>query len=77
MPIDNLEDRGIEMNGSKSKEYCKYCYQNGAFTDPSMTLEQMQALVSTKLTEMQVPDAILQNSMQMLPSLRRWKKQHA
>ena len=40
-PIDNVEDRGTEKDGSKSALYCKYCYQNGQFTDPNMTLERM------------------------------------
>jgi hypothetical protein len=25
LPIDNIEDRGIEKDGSKSDLYCKYC----------------------------------------------------
>ena len=33
-------DYGTEKDGSKSKDYCKYCYQNGEFTS-DVTLEEM------------------------------------
>lgn len=75
MPIDNIEDRGTERDGSRSKEYCKYCYQNGKFTDPDMTLEKMKNIVTTQMNKMSLPPVTLQKSLDYLPHLKRWQKQ--
>ena len=73
MPIDNLADRGTERDGSKSSEYCKYCYQNGAMVNPGMTLEEMKALVITQMKKMNLPPAIIEASVKSLPNLKRWR----
>lgn len=76
MPIDDVELRGTEKDGSKSTEYCKYCYQNGAFVNPHMTLEQMQSLVIEKMDENKLPEDILEAAVTRLPHLKRWNKVH-
>ncbi|UQT47544.1 zinc ribbon domain-containing protein [Flavonifractor plautii] len=40
MPIDAPALRGTERGGTPSEHYCKYCYQEGAFTG-EMTMEEM------------------------------------
>lgn len=72
MPIDNSEDRGTEKDGSKSNLYCKYCYQNGAFTAPDMNLEQMKNIVLNQMRKLKLGDDIIQLSINNLPHLRRW-----
>lgn len=74
MPIDNIGDRGKEENGSVSNEYCKYCYQRGVFTAPGITMEAMKAFMQSKMQEMKIPGHIVQQSLEMLPHLKRWKK---
>ena len=65
---------GSEKDGSINKIYCSSCYQNGVFTSPNMTLEEMQKLV----------DGILKNEMKwwkpfrwlatkQMQKLERWK----
>ena len=73
MPIDNIADRGTEKDGSKSSEYCKYCYQNGAFINPNMSFEEMKSLVITQMKRLNLPDGIIQNSVRSLPDLKRWR----
>lgn len=37
MPLENPEDFGTEKDGGKNADYCRYCYESGAFTgDVSM-----------------------------------------
>ena len=72
MPIDNVADRGTEKDGSKNSEYCKYCYQNGAFINPNMSFEEMKSLVITQMEKMNLPADIIQNSFRSLPNLKRW-----
>ena len=43
MPLDRPEDAGTEADGTPSGDYCRYCYQNGAFTAPEATMEDMIA----------------------------------
>jgi hypothetical protein len=76
MPIDKMEDRGTEKDGSKSSEYCKYCYQDGKFTDPNLTLEGMQKIVATQMNLMNLPQTVLQQSLALLPQLKRWKAEN-
>lgn len=33
--------RGTEKNGSKSAKFCQYCYQDGSYTHPHATFEEM------------------------------------
>lgn len=40
MPMTEDSQRGTNADGSKSADYCCYCYQNGAFT-ADCTMEQM------------------------------------
>lgn len=77
MPIDAEEHRGTEMDGSKSTTYCKYCYQNGAFTDPGMTLGQMKETVTTEMKKRDIPENIIQQSLNSLAGLKRWEKNGA
>ncbi|WP_129045576.1 zinc ribbon domain-containing protein [Companilactobacillus metriopterae] len=40
MPL-NSENLGTESDGSKSSKYCNYCYENGKFIEPDITIEEM------------------------------------
>jgi len=73
MPIDNADDRGTEKDGSKSTEYCRYCYRDGAFIMPEMTFNEMKALISMQMQKMGLPDEIIQKSLKSLPHLKRWQ----
>ncbi|PUZ29756.1 hypothetical protein DCC81_10045 [Chitinophaga parva] len=73
LPIENPEDRGTEANGSKSDLYCKYCYQNGHFTDPDMTLDRMKKIAEEEMKKQQLPGNVIKQAMDMLPRLQRWK----
>ena len=74
MPIDNSDNKGTEKDGSKSEMYCKYCYKDGVFTDPGMTLDRMLDIAKTEMKKQNLPASIIQQSVNMLPHLERWKK---
>lgn len=40
MPLRRDEDAGTEADGSLSAGYCTYCYRDGRFTEPDLTMEQ-------------------------------------
>lgn len=79
MPLTD-ENRGTNADGSRSEDYCTYCYQSGKFTqDFTMNqmvefclqfLDQMNAHTGQKLTPLQAKEQMLQ----YFPHLKRWKE---
>lgn len=74
MPIDNPEDRGSEKNGTVSQEFCKYCYKDGAFTNPGLSLDEMKKKVESEMRRQRFPDSLIQKALTALPYLKRWNK---
>lgn len=75
MPM-NEEFYGTESNNEKNQEYCIYCYENGAFKQPDLTMDQMieTCVPFMKNKGMKEEEAReLMNSC--LPQLKRWKKE--
>ena len=72
MPLDNSEMLGTERDGTKNQEYCKYCYRQGAFVNPDMTLGQMSSFITTKMKSMNMNEDIIQKAVSSLPYLNRW-----
>ena len=75
MPLDNDQMKGTEKDGSKSNEYCVYCYTNGAFTSPDLTLDGMKEIVKTQMTLRKLPPDLINTTLSMLPTLGRWQVQ--
>jgi len=74
MPLINDELLGTEKDGSKNREYCKYCYQDGSFVNPEMSLDEMTSFISKKMKEMNINEAITNIAVNSLPNLKRWKE---
>lgn len=76
MPITDPNLHGTEQDGSASPHYCKYCYQNGAFTG-DMTMEEMIDFCTPFMVqghpEMTAEQAKTQ-MRQFFPMLLRWRK---
>jgi radical SAM superfamily enzyme len=77
MPIDKPEKMGTEKDGSKRKEYCTYCYQNGSFVNPDMKLEEMKTLVKDQMEKRKIDTGIINMAVSSLPNLKRWKNKMA
>ena len=76
MPMGKTDEMyGTESNGNKSLDYCKYCYDNGAFTNPNCTLEEMIETVTAIMVKdfgFAEGDAKKQ-CKEGIPTLKRWK----
>jgi len=72
MPLENDLMLGTEKDGSKNRQYCKYCYQDGAFVNPKMTIGEMTTLVKGKMQEMKLDQEIINKTVNGLPYLNRW-----
>jgi predicted DNA-binding transcriptional regulator YafY len=69
-------NRGANADGSPSGDYCRYCYENGAFT-AEQTMEQMvESCLPFCLEAGVYPDAqtARREMLRLFPTLKRWKK---
>ncbi|MBK9737501.1 MAG: zinc ribbon domain-containing protein [Saprospiraceae bacterium] len=73
MPLDNDELKGSEKNGSKSNEFCIYCYEKGVFKNPSISLAGMKDMVKSQMVKMNLPEQQIKAAVAELPKLARWK----
>lgn len=64
---------GSNANGTKSEKYCSYCYSEGKFTRPEITVNQMHEFVVEKLVEMKYPKFLARLMTMQLPKLERWQ----
>lgn len=76
MPMgDTNEFYGTKAGGEKSADYCKYCYEDGAFTFHG-TMEEMIAICVPHMVQNN-PGMTEQQARQMMgqffPSLKRWQ----
>jgi radical SAM superfamily enzyme len=66
---------GTNADGSKNEEYCKMCFENGAFTEPDLKLQEMikksvrHMMNHLKMEEEQAE--VMANAM--IPPLKRWR----
>ena len=77
MPLsDAFGNFGTNSDGSKNPEYCSFCFQNGAFTNPNQTLEEMiQSSIENMTTDLGAPvDKATELANRVIPKLRRWQK---
>ncbi|KAF6566913.1 effector binding domain-containing protein [Paenibacillus sp. EKM202P] len=74
MPLEHEDQYGTDAQHNNTDEYCKYCYKEGAFVQPDLTMEGMiQQCVPILVEEgMQAEEAtsMLRN---YLPHLKRWR----
>ena len=67
------ENGGTNSDGSKSAEYCSYCYKDGAFLSPEInTAQKMQAFCIGKMKEMGTPGFVAWLFTRNIPRLGRW-----
>ncbi|MDD1728320.1 MAG: zinc ribbon domain-containing protein [Methanospirillum sp.] len=74
MPLLSQTDYGTEADGTSSSQYCHYCYQKGAYTDPNATVDQMAEKAGAIMTQMfaMPPDKAKEFSKMQIQNLYRW-----
>lgn len=76
MPMGNTDEMyGTNADGSKSADYCKYCFENGTFTSDCTMDEMIEACIphmvaaNSAMTE----DDARKMMQEFFPTLKRWK----
>jgi hypothetical protein len=75
MPLIKESDIGTNEDGSQSEEYCRFCFQEGKFTNPNLTMEEQieKGIVISK--KMWIPeDKAREIANNTIPKLKRWQK---
>jgi hypothetical protein len=69
------EELCTNADGSKSDDYCIYCYNGGAFVNPEITMEQMVNYRAKEMVNMIInPDAGRKLLSEWFSGLKRWRK---
>ena len=77
MPLSqDFGNFGTNETGAPVSEYCMFCYQNGAFTNPDQTVEEMIASsVENMTTDLGMPpEQATELANTVIPSLGRWQR---
>jgi len=64
---------GTNADGTISKVYCGYCFENGKFIHPDWSVNQMQEFVKNKMKEMGFPGFLARFFTKRIPKLKRWQ----
>ena len=76
MPMGATDEMyGTNADGSKNKDYCKYCFENGAFTTNCTMDEMIEICVPHMVSahsDMNEDDA-RKMMHESLPKLKRWQ----
>ena len=74
MPLKQDPQGGASnADGSKSTEFCSYCYADGAFLAPDITAAEMQKIGIQVMKEKGVPRPVGWLLTRNVPRLSRWR----
>jgi len=67
---------GTEADGTLNREYCKFCFQDGIFTDEGLTVDDMIEKSVDNMTKEQGFEARQARDLAqgVIPKLKRWNK---
>lgn len=70
MPMGRPEEFG-------SADYCIYCFRDGQFTHPGMTMDEMVEHLVSFASQMGMPEQEARRmATENLPKLKRWQNDH-
>lgn len=73
-----LEDwfYGTTEDGAETREYCRFCYTDGAFTEPDLTMQEMiQRNIEFMTGKLKIDEKKSHEfSYALIPSLKRWAR---
>ena len=76
MPLKKEEDYGTNIDGTKNKDYCHFCFKDGKFTDEGITMEEkIDKLVEIAVDKLNMTEEKARElAEKLLPRLKRWQK---
>lgn len=76
MPMPDEEVMGTNADGSKNRDYCHYCFENGAFAREETMEEMIESCLPFVSKGDPWPDeeTARREMGKIFPQLKRWKK---
>ena len=75
MPMEKPEDFGTNADESSNEDYCCFCFKNGDFTNPDLTMEQMIDKVADFSGKMKMCKIKAKEMAKtLIPELKRWQR---
>lgn len=76
MPLMDDDYLGTNADGSKEKDYCLFCFKNGSFVEPDLTLAGMIAKsIENMTTELGFSkEKAHELANEFIPNLKRWQQ---
>ena len=73
MPLNKEENWGTNEDNSKTQEYCKFCFQDGKFSDLNLTMEKVIEKSVELSKKLWMPeDKAREIANNTIPNLKRW-----
>lgn len=74
MPIVSDDQFGTEADGSKSADYCRYCYEKGEFIDKVTMEEYIDMCAQYGAQAGMTSEEMKAHCEKLFPTLKRWTK---
>jgi hypothetical protein len=76
MPLGAVGSFGTNADGTEQGEYCKFCFRDGVFTEPDLSLDNMIARSVDHMTSELDLDKAQAESLahDVIPKLKRWSR---
>ncbi len=74
MPLNDEKLSGTEKDGTQNGDYCIYCYENGEFKQPDISLQEMIEVCVPHMVASGMKENESRSMLDaFLPNLKRWK----
>jgi hypothetical protein len=73
MPFGGEVERGTELDGRESDDYCIDCYKDGNFVEPDLTLEMMVEKVTNQMRIEGFPEKMITVNTNKMAKFKRWR----
>lgn len=74
MPMEDESLYGTNADGSRNEEYCKYCFENGAFHKEETMEEMIESCIPFMVEQGMKAEQARELLSKELPTLKRWNQ---
>ncbi|MFA5953046.1 MAG: zinc ribbon domain-containing protein [Candidatus Pacearchaeota archaeon] len=73
MPLTKEENKGTNKDKTLNDEFCKFCFQDGKFTNENLTMhEVIEKSIKMSMKLWMPEDKAREIAMNTIPNLKRW-----
>ena len=74
-PLNNTDELGTNKDGTWNTDYCIYCYKDGEWVDPNLTVEGIIEFTIPYMTSPSLTaEEVRKRLEEWVPTLKRWRE---